>query len=329
MRVASRSLLVCVLGAVFAGSLFATDALAAGSLGGESSSGASLVGSPLVLPGMQLLDGGEQAQDAMEARRFSPAAVAAREESQSKYSGLNRAEAAKLAREVFPATIEEPAGGPPKLSSGENIVGFPAVNVARVEQAGGKRGVIESSAPMAVETAPGQRVPIDLGLTDVGGVFEPKTTLARVRVPKRLGNGVVLSGSGTSVTPVDAEGVPLAGSEGSVDGSTVFYANTQADTDTTIKPTTFGFNIDTLLRSDQSPRQLYYKVGLPQGASLAQEKGESGPVRVVDAGQTLAIISPPTAHDAEGTQVPVSMSVSGDMLTATLASFCRRVSVAD
>jgi DNA-binding beta-propeller fold protein YncE len=320
MRVALRLLLVCVLGIVLGGPS-AVSALAADQFGGEAPSGASLLGSPLVLPGMQLLDDGEQARDAAEARRFSPEAVAAREESRLKYSGLNGAEAARLAREVFPATIEEPAGGPPKLSSGESIVGFPAVNVARVEEAGGERGVIESSAPMAVETAPGQRTPVDLGLDEVGGAFEPRTPLARIRVPKRLGDGVVLSGSGTSVTPVDAEGAPLAGSEGSVDGSTVFYANTQTDADTTIKPTTFGFNIDTLLRSDQSPRQLYYKVGLPQGASLAHEKGESSRVRVVDAGQTLAIISPPTAHDAEGTEVPVSMSVSGDILTATLASF--------
>ncbi len=271
MRVALRSLLVCVLGAVLGG-LFAVCAMAEEPLGGETSQGASLVGSPLVVPGMQLFDGGEQARDATEARRFSPAAVAAREESQSKYSGLNGAEAVKLAQAVFPATIEEPAGGPPKLSTGESIVGFPAVNVARVDRGGGKRGVIESSAPMAVETALGQRVPIDLGLTDVGGAFEPKTSLARMRVPKRLGDGVVLSGSGVSLTPVDAQGSPLAGSEGSVDGSTVFYANTQTDTDTLVKPTTFGFNVDTLLRSAESPQQLDYRVGMPQGASLRSGK---------------------------------------------------------
>ena len=321
MRVVLRSLLVCVLVYVLGGSLLAACAVASEPAGGEASSGTSLLSSPLVVPGLQLFDGGEQEEDAREARRFSPAAVHAREESQSKYSGLGSVDAAKLAREVFPAMIEEPAGGPPKLSSGESIVGFPAVNVARVDQAGGGHSVIESSAPIAAETAPGQRIPVDLGLNDVGGAFEPRTPLARIRVPKRLGDGVVLSGSGTSVTPVDAEGAPLAGSEGSVDGSTVFYANTQTDADTTVKPTTFGFNIDTLLRSDESPRQLYYKVGLPEGASLVQEKGESGPVRVVDAGQTLAIIASPTAHDAEGTDVPVSMSVSGEMLTVTLASF--------
>jgi hypothetical protein len=216
--------------------------------------------------------------------------------------------------------IEEPAGGPPNLPAGESIVEYPAVNVARVDRGGGKHGVIESSAPMAVEPAQGQRVPVDLSLTDVGSAFEPKTALARIRVPKRLGDGVVLSGSGVSLTPVDAQGAPLTGSEGSVDGTTVFYANTQTDADTMVKPTTFGFNVDTQLRSENSPRQLDYKIGLPQGATLLQEKGE-GAVRVVDVGETLAIIAPPMARDAEGTPVPVTMSVSEDVLSIAVPSF--------
>ncbi|HEY5195238.1 MAG TPA: 6-bladed beta-propeller [Solirubrobacteraceae bacterium] len=320
MRVALRSLLVCVLGLLLGGSSFATSAWAGESAAGEASLGSSVMSDPLVVPGVQSLDGGEQVVDAREARRFSPAAVQAREESQSKYAGLNGVDAAKLAQEVFPATIEEAAGGPPKLSSGENITGFPAVNIAQVEQAGGGRSVVESSAPIAVERSPGQRAPIDLGLSEVGGAFEPKTALARIRVPKRLGDGVVLSGSGVSLTPVDAQGVALAGSEGSIEGTTVFYANTLTDADTMVKPTTFGFNVDTQLRSENSPQQLDYKVGLPQGASLVQDK-EGGSIRVVDAGQTLATIAPPVAHDAEGTAVPVTMSVSGDVLSVALPSF--------
>jgi DNA-binding beta-propeller fold protein YncE len=320
MRVALRSLLVCVLVCVLGGSLLVSGSLASEALGGEAPTESSLLGESFAAPEMQLLDGGEQARAAAEARRLSPAAAVAREESQSKYAGLSGVRAARLAQEAFPALIGEPAGGPPNLPAGESIVGFPAVNVARVDRGGGKHGVIESSAPMAVEPAQGQRVPIDLSLTDVGSAFEPKMALARIRVPKQLGDGVVLSGSGVSLTPVDAQGAPLGGSEGSVDETTVFYPNTQTDADTMVKPTTFGFNVDTQLRSETSPRQLEYRVGLPQGASLVQEKGE-GLVRVVDMGQTLAVIAPPTAHDAEGTLVPVSMSMSGDVLSVAIAPF--------
>jgi hypothetical protein len=44
-------------------------------------------------------------------------------------------------------------------------------------------------------------------------------------------------------------------------------------------------------------------------------------VKVVDVGETLAIIAPPMAHDAEGTSVPVTMSVSGDVLRVSLPQF--------
>jgi hypothetical protein len=142
MRVAVRSLLVCVLVCVL-GSFLASGALAGETLTGEALAGSSILGGSFATPEMQLLDGGEQVRAAAEARRVSPGAVVAREESQSKYVGLNGADAAKLAREAFPAVIGESA-----------------------------------------------------------------------------------------LTPVDAQGAPLAGSEGSVEGTTVFYANTQTDADT-------------------------------------------------------------------------------------------------
>ena len=312
-----RRLAVCLVccGAGLMGSSAVAFGAGASSVSGPDSSSSSLEGS-LGVPGMQVLDGGEQAQDAKEAQRSSPEAVVAREESELRYAGLNGVEAGKLAREAFPAVIEEPGGGPPQLSAGERIVGFPAVNAARVELSGGERGVIESLGPMAVETVPGRRVPVDLSLSEVGGAFEPRTPLVGVRVPKRLGDGVELPEDGVSVTPVNVQGSPLDGSEGSVDGATVMYANTQTDTDTVVKPTTAGFAVDTLLRSVESPQQLEYKVGLPQGASLIQEEEGSGAVRVVDDGQTLAVVVPPTARDAEGTTVPVSIKLLSDNVVA-------------
>ncbi len=289
--------------------------------GGSSSlggTGSSPLESPLVVPGA--LAQAEELQAQEQARRTSPAAVVAREESQLKYSELNSAEAGKVAQEVFPALIDEPAGGPPKLPAGKSITSFPAVNAARVGGEG-EHGIIESAEPIAVESSPGQRVPVDLGLSEVGGVFEPKTPVVGVRVPKQLGDGVALPAVGVSLTPVDRQSSPLGG-EGSVVGAAVLYANTQTDADTVVKPTTQGFEVDTLLRSVHSPQQLDFKVGVPQGASLVQEEEGSGSVRVVDGGSTVAVVVAPSARDAEGTAVPVSMRiVSGDVLTVTVASF--------
>ena len=107
--------------------------------------------------------------------------------------------------------------------------------------------------------------------------------------------------------------------EGSLDGASVFFANTQTDTDTVVKPSTFGFSVDTLLRSGKSPEQLSFRVGLPAGASLVQASDGSGAVEVVKEGVALAQMPAPSARDAAGSYVPVLTSVSGDVLTLTVA----------
>ena len=231
------------------------------------------------------------------------------------YAKLDAAQARRLAGEAFPALIDEPAGGRPRLAAGERVTGYPAINEASVALRGGRRGVIESLAPIAVETAPGRRTPVSLDLRAVGDGFEPALGAVRVRLPSRLGQGASLSRIGVSLTPVDADGTPLEGSEGVADGASVFYANTQRDSDTVLKPTSFGFEADTLLRSSDSPEDLFFKVGLPPGASLRPGQSGSGVVNVVFAGRPIATVLPVSAHDAEGGSVPVSARiVGGDVL---------------
>jgi RHS repeat-associated protein len=281
-------------------------------LAAEPPGGGSL--GSLVVPGVQVLDGGQQALSAEEARRASPEALAARERSRTSYESLSAAAAAKLARAVFPGVIDDPAGGPPQLSAGQRIVGYLADNVARVDLGHGKRGVIESTGPLALETSPGHREAIDLDLQEADGAFQPARAGLGLRIPKRLADGVQLTGMGVSLTPVDAAGSPLGGSEGTVDGATVLYANTQTNADTVVKPLLAGFAEDTILRSIASPEQLSYRVGLPRAASLVQAPGGSRALRVVAHGRTIAVITQPTAVDAAGTAVPVHLSVSGDIL---------------
>jgi Domain of unknown function (DUF6531) len=287
-----------------------------GSPAAEGTGASSLTEAPLVTQGSPTE--GQQAQAAEEAKLSNPEAVTAREESQTKYENLDSEQAAKVAGEAFPAVINEPAGGPPKLPAGQRITAFPSGNVASVALGEGKHGVVESLEPMAVEGSSGQRVPIDLSLTEAEGAFHPATPLVNVQIPKRLSEGVQLPGVGVSLTPVDAQSLPLGGSEGVVDGATVFYASTQPDTDAVIKPVTLGFEADTVLRSVESPEQLSFRVGLPAGASLVAPGNGSGPVEVLDEGAVLAVVSPPSAQDAAGTAVPISVSVSGDTLTLTV-----------
>ena len=119
------------------------------------------------------------------------------------------------------------------------------------------------------------------------------------------------------LTPADARGHAVSGSEGVVHGASVLYANTQADTDTLVKPTSRGFELNAILRSENSPHELYYSVGLPRGATLVQRR-RRGSVQVVSRGVMLGMVVPPTAVDAAGTSVPVTMGVKGDLLSVNV-----------
>ncbi len=278
----------------------------------------SLAGSPLVVQGVQGLDEGQQLEAAEEARRSSPEAVTAREESRTKYESLGAEQAARVAGEAFPAVMDHATGGPPSLPAGQKLVGFADPDAARVDLGGGEGGIIESSVPMATETSSGAYVPVDLDLHDAGEAFEAANPLVAVRMPKHQAEGVQLPGASVSLTQVDSQGAPLGGAEGVSDGATVDYVNTQTDTDTILKPSTLGVDVGALIRSVESPENLYYKVGMPPGAKLVQADNGAGGVQIVKEGVAIAQIDPPMAHDAAGVEVPVGMSVSNDVLGVTV-----------
>jgi RHS repeat-associated protein len=328
MKAGLWSLVVCLACSVVAFTVSPVLALGDGWPSGVSSSGRegigvrSSLGEGLVTPGS--LTEGEQVLAGEEARRSSSEAVHAREESESKYEALGREAAESLINNVDPGLVDQLAGGPPILLAGQRITGFPTDYAVSVAGSDGSREVREGLEPVALEATPGKPVPINLGLSEVGGGFGPKTGLAPVRIPKRLSEGAALSEAGVSLTPVDEAGVALSG-EGVLDGASVFYGDSENasagvfDVDTLVKPSTFGLMMETSLRSQRSPSKLFFKVGLPAEARLEQESAGSGSLAVVEDGKTLAVILAPSAHDAEGTPVPVSMVAEADTLNLTVA----------
>ncbi len=314
---ATRGAARCSTLALLALALGAGHASADGS-SAASGTGALPLGGSLVIPGAP--GESEQVRLQEQATLASPEAVAQRVASRTAFENLDTQQAEKVASEAFPAVINDPAGGPPQLPVGQTITGYLSDDAAEVDLGGGKHAVIESMAPIAIESSSGQRVPVNLGPIEAGSGFQPATPVVGLQIPKRLGEGVRLPGLGVSLTPVDGpSNSPLGGSQGSIVGTAVLYANTQTDMDSLIKPTTAGFEADTLLRSVESPQQLYFRVGLPEGASLVQAKDGSGVVEVVKEGAVVATVLSPSAQDAVGTAVPVSMSVSGDMLALNVA----------
>jgi RHS repeat-associated protein len=260
---------------------------------------------------------GEQWEASERARLASPGAVAAREASRTEFEDLSAGQARRVVRKAFPGLFESSVGVSGSLPVGARVVGYPTDDAAQVVLPGGVGGVIESAVPIAVESGRGGRVPVDLGLRGEGAGFVPKSPVVDVTIPRRPGVGVGLGGSGVSLTPVDVRGEAVGGSAGVVDGASVLYAGTSRDADTVVKPMALGFETDTVLRSVASPQRLYFRVGMPAGATLVQDSA-SGVVRVVRGRRTLARVLAPSARDAAATPVPTSMSVSGDVLVVNV-----------
>ncbi len=273
------------------------------------------LGNSLIVPGVESLVGGQRVAAEL-ARRANPGAVAARERSRTAYAHLRSNQAGRLLLNAFPNVIMQSANAANALPAGARIVGYPSSNSVQIALPGGQLGIAESSWPLAKRTSRGHFAPLDLKLTRSGAGYVPVRSSVAVQIPRELSSGIRTPENNVTLTPVDSSGRTLAGS-GAVYGASVIYTNTAPATDTVVKPTPTGFQVDAVLRSVGSPQQLLFKVGIPAGATLRQEPGH-GPVQVLMDGHTLATILPPSATDAAGTAVPASMSMAGKTISVSV-----------
>ncbi len=276
----------------------------------------SVLGSSLVIVGSPTESEELRARSAV--RRSDPEAFAAREQSRTKYEELGDDKAARVDRAVFSGLIEQRAGGTPHLPAGVRLVRYSGPTTAQLELPGGKHGALESTSVIAKPAAGGRFAPVDLGLERSGKDYRPKEPLVAVKIPVRLSEGVTAPTSGVSLVPTDSRGIPVRATEGSLQGASVLYVNSAVDTDTLAKPMNTGFELDAILRSERSPRTLYYQVRIPHGARLARHS--DGQVEVIGAGGRIGYIPSPMAQDASGAAVPVTMRLVGDTLVVEVNS---------
>ncbi len=317
MRTRLRSLLVSVGAAGAMGMLLATPAASQVPDAGHGTG--SLLSGSLVGPAVDGLLRGEGAVAARQARRANPVAVARRSATRAQYEGATPSRAASLARAAFP-TLAQPADGMPTVARNQRILRYATNHAAEVSFAGGSKGMIESIAPIAV-TVGHRHVPFDLALTETGAGFVPIRSAVHVLLPKQLQDGgVSLPEIGTSLTPADTHGAPLAGSQGQLDGAAVLWRQADRknalDLASVAKPTGTGVDLSTLLLSQRSPDKLYFRLGMPAGTHLRQNA--TGSVQILRGAALLATVTPVSAEDAEGTSVPVSMSAHGRILVVSV-----------
>lgn len=248
------------------------------------------------------------------ARINDPADANARLASRTRYEHVDASAQVNVAETSYGHLLNSPDGGTPTLPQGERIVRYISDHAATLQLPGHRVGVLETMWPIAVHRSR-RYVPTNLSVTRVGETFRPKTPTEglSLQVPSHLSAGISLTEARVSLTPVNEHGAALAASSGSPIGASVFYGTGAADTAVAVKPTTFGFDLRTLIYSAHGPDKLYFRVGLPQDTKLI--KNGSGAVQALSAeGRAIATITPPSTQDAEGTVVPTSTRVAGDLL---------------
>lgn len=227
---------------------------------------------------------------------------------------LDRPQAEELLGSVFPSALE----GSAKALDELEVEAFHSDYVAVVAPPGGSGsaspGLLSSSLPLLAENDAGEKELVDLDLESVGDRLRPENPLVTVNIPSDLSKGIAFPESEITITVANAETDPTATEPTQ---SSAFYPNVRTDSDIAISPTPMGIETFTQLRSADSPHREVFDLRLPSGSRL-EANGSGGANAINGEGETILSVPAPTARDANGNQVPVSLDVAGNTLTATV-----------
>jgi RHS repeat-associated protein len=236
-----------------------------------------------------------------------PASVGERQRSQHAYQGLDRAHAEQVMHDKFSKQMAALDTEPGRWLAPNDFKHFSSDRVALVDPPGGQGpALLESIAPLATQSPDGKLSPVDLSLTQQDGNFVPKNPLTGVTLPGDAGSEIRLSQSKVGIRLAGTGSNPSQASE--IDGNKLFYPNVAPDTDLLLAPITQGVELFEQIRSAAAPEQLSFHVDLPAGASL---RTTSMGLEAVQNDERIALITSPSATDAQGTPVETKLEVTG------------------
>jgi hypothetical protein len=218
------------------------------------------------------------------------------------HTDLDRGEAQDLLVSVFPTATEDPGGiyneFEPKAFHSDYVAVIPS------EGSGEPAGLLTSVLPLRTQGDGGEKEAVDLTL-EAGpqGNLEPANPLVEVKIPATAGGEIKLAEAEVGVELATPQAEPSAST---IEGTAAFYPNVADDSDFLVVPAATGFETFTQLRSPTAPATQRFNLSLPQGATV--EATDDGGAAVVKGGEPLVALKPPTALDAEGNAVPVSLS---------------------
>jgi streptogramin lyase len=228
---------------------------------------------------------------------------------------LARPEAEELLTEVFGEAIEAPAEVYDQLQVEE----FRSDHVALVSgdpQDGVPPALLSSTLPLRTENDAGEDELVDLDLEQTASGLEPENPLAELEISTQLVDGFSFPGSGVSIRLASADADRNASQVGD---ASAFFPNVVSDSDFVVTAVPTGVETFMQMRSPEAPNWHAFDVAMP--ASYNLEATPDGGAKVVDSsGEIVISIAPPSAMDAQGNGVPVTLVVEGHrrlVVTAT------------
>ncbi len=239
---------------------------------------------------------------------LTPEQVRADVVSRTAFEGLRREAAVSLAKRDF--RVSEPAWtSPGSQEAGAKLERYIGEDSVAEKLPGGGHALLSSTIPLRVNDGSGL-APVSLTLRDDGEAYVPANPLASVAISTHAADGIAFA-DGLSVAAV-----PAAGTEAPVVvGNRVLFANAARDSDLLEEPRPSGAAISWQLRSQDSPSDEGLAFRLPAGAVLQRSSSLPGAVEVLVEGKTQLRVRPAATESADGVSVPVSYSISGNVLT--------------
>lgn len=220
-------------------------------------------------------------------------------------------EAEQLLSASFGAQLQALNAEPARFFSAARLI-RPLGQGGALLESEGRKELIEGTAPVLVPSAEGAPSKINLTLEETVGGFEPTNPLVPLSIPTTASEAVEVGGEGLAITQAGANETN-ARPFGQMN---VFYPEVATDTDLLVSPTATGVEFFNQLRSEDSPETLRFHVEMPEGAELLPDG--SGAEVIAGDGSRLAEIPPPSAVDAQGSQVPVKLTTEGQSLVIDL-----------
>lgn len=237
----------------------------------------------------------------------SPAAQHERDISWDAYADLSPADSEALLLEAFSEQLETLNADPARFLSDAQLI-RPLEETAAAVKKDGEYSLMDAGIPVRVEDESGEPAKVELSLQPTAEGFEPVNGLVDLSLPETADEAAEVGEEGFAISQANVDPSPAR----RFGDKNLFYGDVLPDTDLLVAPTAKGVEIFNLLRSEESPEDLRFAVDVPVGAVLRADGG--GGAEVVRDGELLTRIPAPVATDAQGTDVPVDLSVEAGAL---------------